>query len=172
MCNSVLQRSLEEEPIKIYLAGPLGFSEVGKTFHEDRIVSLLKSLGHFLHDPWEDRGDVAAVLAMPYGEERRKAWKAVNMKLGRKNQRLIDNCDLVFAVLDGVDVDSGTASEIGYAFARAKPIIGYRGDFRLSADNEGGIVNLQVEYFVRESGGTIIERLDQLPAAIEALSDG
>ena len=61
------------------------------------------------------------------------------------------------AVLDGADVDSGTAAEIGYAFARGKLIVGYRGDFRLSADNEGGTVNLQVEYFIRESGGTIVE---------------
>lgn len=115
---------------------------------------------------------MAAVLAMRYGPERRDAWKALNMELGRKNQRLIDDCDLVFAVLDGADVDSGTASEIGYAFAKSKPIIGYRGDFRLSADNEGGKVNLQVEYFIRESGGAIIEKLEQLPSAIGALSHG
>jgi nucleoside 2-deoxyribosyltransferase len=63
---------------------------------------------------------------------------------------------MVFAVLDGTDVDSGTAAEIGYAFAKGKPILGYRGDFRLSADNDGSIVNLQVEYFIRASGGTII----------------
>jgi nucleoside 2-deoxyribosyltransferase len=158
--------------MKIYLAGPLGFSEVGRAFHHSRIVSLLDSLGHILHDPWDDQGEVAGVLAMAYGGERRDAWKVLNMELGRKNQRLIDDCDLVFAVLDGVDVDSGTASEIGYAFARDKPILGYRGDFRLSGDNEGGIVNLQVEYFIRESGGTIITKLEELPGAIEALTHG
>lgn len=38
-------------------------------------------------------------------------------------------CSSAFAVLDGVDVDSGTAWEIGYAYARGKPIIGLRTDF-------------------------------------------
>lgn len=33
-----------------------------------------------------------------------------------------------------------------------RPIIGYRGDFRLSADNPGSIVNLQVEYFIALNG--------------------
>jgi hypothetical protein len=62
-------------------------------------------------------------------------------------------------VLDGVDVDSGTAAEIGSGFAKGKKIIGYRGDFSLSADNEGSIVNLQVEYFIEASGGAIVTRL-------------
>jgi len=61
------------------------------------------------------------------------------------------------AVLDGPDVDSGTAAEIDYACARGKPIIGYRGDFRLSADNIGSTVNLQVEYFIAASGGRIVK---------------
>ena len=37
--------------------------------------------------------------------------------------------DVANAVLDGTDVDSGTASEIGYAFAKGKAIVGYRGVF-------------------------------------------
>lgn len=77
---------------------------------------------------------------------------------------------MVFAVLDGTDVDSGTASEIGYAYALGKRILGYRGDFRLSADNEGSIVNLQVEYFIRASGGEIFNQIEGLPEAIQRIS--
>jgi nucleoside 2-deoxyribosyltransferase len=106
---------------------------------------------------------------MPYGEPRREAWRKLNRRIGAKNRDLIDACDLALAVLDGVDVDSGTAAEIGYAFAKSKPILGYRGDFRLSADNDGAIVNLQVEYFIRASGGTIIGRMDELAAALSAI---
>ena len=40
----------------------------------------------------------------------------------------VDASDLVVAVLDGVDVDSGTAWEIGYAYAKGKPVIGLRTD--------------------------------------------
>jgi nucleoside 2-deoxyribosyltransferase len=89
----------------------------------------------------------------------------LNAKIARANTDAIETCDIVFAVLDGADVDSGTAAEIGYAYARGKTILGYRGDFRLSADNEGSIVNLQVEYFIDRSGGFII-------SSITALRDG
>jgi nucleoside 2-deoxyribosyltransferase len=71
-------------------------------------------------------------------------------------------------VLDGTDVDSGTASEIGYAYARGKLIVGYRGDFRLSSDNEGGIVNLQVEHFIRASGGTIVSKASEIAEAFSS----
>jgi nucleoside 2-deoxyribosyltransferase len=130
----------------------------------------LEKLGHQLLDPWVDQGDVAAVLALPFGAERRAAWRKINPEIGRKNQHLIDECDMIFAVLDGADVDSGTAAEIGYGFAKHKPILGYRGDFRMSADNEGGIVNLQVEYFIRASGGDIISQISDLPAALARLT--
>ena len=75
-------------------------------------------------------------------------------------------------MLDGADVDSGTAAEIGYAFARGKLIVGYRGDFRVSADNEGALVNLQVEFFIRESGGTIVSRYEDLGPCLLSLHPG
>jgi nucleoside 2-deoxyribosyltransferase len=130
----------------------------------------LEERGHRILDPWADPGNVAAVLALPFGADRRDAWQKINPEIGRRNQRLIDECDMIFAVLDGTDVDSGTAAEIGYGFAKRKPILGYRGDFRLSADNEGGVVNLQVEYFIRASGGDIISQISDLPSAVAKLT--
>ena len=94
------------------------------------------------------------------------------MRIARTNQEAIDRAETVVAVLDGVDVDSGTAAEIGYAFARGKRIVGYRGDFRLAGDNEGAVVNLQVEYFVRASGGTIVTRLADVARALRRPSAG
>jgi nucleoside 2-deoxyribosyltransferase len=157
--------------MKIYTAGPLGFSEAGRVFHRDYVLPEVKRLGHEALDPWTpaDPSGTEAVLKMPYGEARREAWRALNVEIGTSNCAAIDACDLVFAVLDGADVDSGTAAEIGYAFAKAKPIIGYRGDFRLAADNEGSTVNLQVEYFIRASGGDIIPALGELEAALARL---
>ena len=49
-------------------------------------------------------------------------------KIGENNRRAIDVADRVLAVLDGADVDSGTAAEIGYAFAKGKPTYGYHLD--------------------------------------------
>jgi len=82
-------------------------------------------------------------------------------ELGRLNREAIDAADGVFAILDGVDVDSGTAAEVGYAFARGKYVSGLRTDFRLAGDNPGSIVNLQVEYFIHESGGRIVTTADE-----------
>jgi nucleoside 2-deoxyribosyltransferase len=84
----------------------------------------------------------------------------------------LDTARGVVAILDGPDVDSGTAAEIGYAFAKGKQIVGYRSDVRLSADNEGGIVNLQVEFFIRESGGTIVRRYEDLGPCLHSLVGG
>jgi nucleoside 2-deoxyribosyltransferase len=158
--------------MRIYVASPLGFSEAGRDFYDHRLIPQVKSLGHEVLDPWKltDREKIKAVRAMTYGTEKRAEWRRVNAEIGRNNQAAIDRCDAVFAVLDGADVDSGTACEIGYAFALGKPILGYRGDIRLSADNEGAIVNLQVEYFIRQSGGEIITRFTDLASALARIS--
>lgn len=158
--------------MRIYIAGPLGFSEAGSDFYSNTLIPKVKSLDHEVLDPWEltDSRKINGVRAMPYGPEKRQEWRRVNAEIGRNNHIALDRCDAVLAVLDGPDVDSGTASEIGYAFAKGKPILGYRGDFRLSADNEGAVVNLQVEYFIRQSGGEIITRFADLPPALARIS--
>ena len=156
---------------RIYMAGPLGFSEAGRHFHTSVLVPLVRRLGYEVLDPWSltDPGRIAAIRRLPFGARKRASWGRLNQEMGARNQAAIDRADGVVAVLDGVDVDSGTAAEIGYAFARGKPIVGYRGDFRLSADNEGSEVNLQVEFFIRESGGTIVKRHEDLKSSLRAL---
>lgn len=47
----------------------------------------------------------------------------------------VDDADAVVAIIDGADVDSGTAWEMGYAYARGKPVIGVRTDFRPGAED-------------------------------------
>ena len=157
--------------IRIYLAGPLGFSEAGRHFYNAVLVPFVSSLGYEVLDPWTltDPRKIEAVEKMPYGPEKREAWRQLNREIGANNRAAIDDARGVVAVLDGVDVDSGTAAEIGYAFARGKLILGYRGDFRLSADNEGSIVNLQVEFFIRQSGGTIVDRYEDLESSLRSL---
>lgn len=145
-------------PKTIYLASPLGFSESGSHFIRDILVPELTRQGLNVINPFDlvDPARIHTIVGMEAGLARVEAWRALNIEIGQGNVSAIDRCDAMLAVLDGADVDSGTASEIGYAFAKGKRIVGYRSDFRLSADNEGGIVNLQVEYFIRASGGTIV----------------
>jgi nucleoside 2-deoxyribosyltransferase len=165
------QTRMEGSAVKLYLAGPLGFSEAGRAFYNGEYVPKVKSLGFAVLDPWSltPQSEVDAVANMPEGAARREAWRKLNVTIAARNRAALDECDGVLAILDGVDVDSGTAAEIGYAFAKGKPILGYRGDFRLSADNEGATVNLQVEYFIRQSGGDIVKGLAELPNALQKI---
>jgi nucleoside 2-deoxyribosyltransferase len=151
-----------------YLASPLGFSEVGRFFYEKTLLPLVKEAGFEVLDPWTltPQTLIQPVLALPYGEEKRARWRSLNQVIGQNNAEAIRRCGVVIAVLVGTDVDSGTASEIGYAAALGKTILGYRGDFRLSADNEGSLVNLQVEYFIRQRGGEIVNSIDLLRQAL------
>jgi nucleoside 2-deoxyribosyltransferase len=155
----------------IYMASPLGFSEAGRHFYNSVLVPFVKGLGYDVLDPWAlgDQAKIEAVQRMPYGPEKREAWRKLNREIGATNRSAIERADGVIAVLDGTDVDSGTAAEIGYAFARGKLIVGYRGDFRLSADNEGSTVNLQVEFFIHESGGAIVSRYEDLKSCLRSL---
>ncbi len=135
---------------KCYLASPLGFSEVGRLFMKQRLVPFLKAMNLKVLNPWDfqDLNDeMESINTIQNFDKRVSRLRIINEAIARKNQSMIDEADILIAVLDGVDVDSGTASEIGYAYAKNKKVYGYRGDFRLSSDNIGSKVNLQVEYF-------------------------
>ncbi len=151
--------------MKIYIASPLGFSEIGKKFYYEELITLLVKEGFDVIDPWvlTPQAMISKVDGMEYGQKKKEAWKKLNKEIAERNADAIDSSDVLLAILDGTDVDSGTASEIGYAFAKGKTIFGYRGDFRLSGDNEGAEVNLQVEYFIKESGGEIIKNYSDIP---------
>ncbi|SBV96320.1 conserved hypothetical protein [uncultured Eubacteriales bacterium] len=59
----------------------------------------------------------------------------------RMNLERIDACDLVSANLNpfrGLEMDSGTAFEVGYAHARGKLIYGYMDDVRPMVEKLGG----------------------------------
>lgn len=157
--------------LKIYVAGPLGFSEAGRKFHYESLIPAIKNAGYKVLNPWvlTPKKVIDKVVGMSYGESKKKAWRKLNSVIGTNNEVAIRKSHGMVAVLDGPDVDSGTAAEIGFAYAFQKPILGYRGDFRLSADNEGGLVNLQVEYFIRRSGGTIITQINDLGKELKAI---
>ena len=158
---------------KIYLASPFGFSESGRKFYYEELIPLLIKEGYKVVDPWTltPVNKIKEVQGMEYGKDKKSSWQELNFEIASKNRDAIDSADLIIAILDGIDVDSGTASEIGYGFARGKKILGYRGDFRLSGDNEGAVVNLQVEYFIKESGGDIVTKIDDIPEVLAKLID-
>jgi nucleoside 2-deoxyribosyltransferase len=57
--------------------------------------------------------------------------------------KYLDNAKIVIAWLDGTDVDSGTAVELGYAFAKGKHIFGLLTDRRRWHENKiSGLNNM------------------------------
>lgn len=148
---------------RIYLASPLGFATSTNAFMDEAVRRLSDVVA--IENPWDDLrfvDEFAAVAELDSWSERVARLRVVNTELGRTNTERIDKSDAVFAILDGVDVDSGTAAEIGYAFAKGKTVYGLRTDFRLAGDNIGATVNLQVQYFIEQSGGRIVQTLDEL----------
>ena len=133
---------------KVYCASPLGFSESGRLYLEREIKPLFIKAGLVMIDPWSltDPVMIKNIFKIKDIVKRLQALKEMNSLIAENNINGINECDALFAVLDGSDVDSGTSAEIGYAFALGKKITAYRSDFRHTGDNEGATVNLQVEY--------------------------
>lgn len=124
----------------------------------DQMVASLREVVE-VENPWDDtrfESEFKAIALLDSVKERNERLEVINREIGRSNVERIEASDGVFAILDGVDVDSGTAAEIGYGYAKGKIVSGLRTDFRLAGDNEGAIVNLQVQYFIEESGGRIV----------------
>jgi nucleoside 2-deoxyribosyltransferase len=117
--------SLEQQMTKLYLAGPL-FSFAEQGFNAE-LARFLESQGFEVWLPQEH-------------EPRSQTARAIfDMDVAA-----IDWADMIVACMDGPDPDSGTAWECGYAFAKGKPIVCYRTDFRLSGDTQGAPYNLML----------------------------
>lgn len=157
---------------RIYLASPLGFAESTRGFMASLISSLSAHVD--IENPWDDtrfESEFAEIATLESFSERQKRLGVINTEIGRSNAERIDRCDAVFAILDGVDVDSGTAAEIGYGFALGKVVCGLRTDFRLAGDNLGAVVNLQVQYFIETSGGSVVTQAEELVALARDLDE-
>lgn len=146
---------------KIYVAGPNGFTDAGRLWHEQVVLPALATAGFDALDPWGGPADewIARALERSDHDERLAALRDVNHRIGKVNRAMIDDCDAVLANLEGTDVDSGTAAEVGYACGRGKPVFAFRPDFRNAGDNPGSQVNLQIEYFISASGGQVAPSL-------------
>ncbi len=136
----------------VYVASPFGFSPATRAYYERDLLPAIRGAGWHPHDPWADPdGSVAARFAMAgslIGSARRQALSEINREIAAANEQMIRGSHALFAVLDGTDVDSGTAAEIGFAAAIGRPAVGLRLDTRRTGDNDGATVNLQVEHWL------------------------
>jgi nucleoside 2-deoxyribosyltransferase len=158
---------------RVYVASPLGFTPAGRRYNEEDVLPALAAAGLEVLDPWlltpEVDAALAAALVAADGPERRTSLAEVDRRIGEANAALIRDADGILAVLDGTDVDSGTAAEIGFASALGKVVVGLRTDLRRTGDNDGAIVNLQVEYFIRATGGPVVTDLADAVGALARL---
>jgi nucleoside 2-deoxyribosyltransferase len=153
--------------LRVYVASPLGFTEAGRRWHDDVLLPAVRAVDLEPLDPWDHQGDpIGTALAVEDPAARRSALGAANATVAAANAEMIRIAAGMLAVLDGPDVDSGVAAEIGFAAALGRPAVGLRTDWRTAGDNEASIVNLQVEWFLASTGGTIETSLD---AALDAL---
>jgi len=130
---------------RLYLAGPL-FSEAERSYNAG-IGDLLRNHCFEVFLPQES-GDNCALRGR---DEHRRIFT--------KNGRAIHDADIVVAIIDGADADSGTAWEMGYAAAIKKPVIALRTDFRMTGSHER--VNLMLE-----QGATVVTDKRGLLAAL------
>lgn len=114
---------------RVYLAAPL-FSQAERSFNS-YLSRLLKENLFEVYLP-QDAGDDAAVRGL-----------RVQKDLFSLNKQAIDQADIIVAVIDGADADSGTAWEMGYAHASGKIMVALRTDFRRVGVTER--VNLMLE---------------------------
>lgn len=150
---------------RVYVAGPLGFSDSGRSHYEEEILQRLREAGVEPVDPWRH--------PPPAGGSGSDELHEATRTYGAQNAADIRASDAVLAILDGSDVDSGTAAEVGYACALGKPVVGLRTDLRRSGENDTVVVNLQVQWFVESSGGRIERGAEAAVAAVlDVLSPG
>ena len=74
----------------------------------------------------------------------------------------LDRANVVVAVLDGADPDSGTCWEAGYAYAKGIPVIGLRTDWRPAED---GTANCMLT----RSCHAVVSDTDGLITALQAV---
>ncbi len=157
----------------VYVASPYGFSIATRGFYDAVLLPAIVAAGWSPLDPWADLdGAIDASFAEAQWmspDSRVKALRQINRSLGQANEDLIRQADALFAVLDGTDVDSGTAAEIGFAAGLGKPTIGLRLDTRQTGDNDGTIVNLQVQHFIESRGGRIERSVEDAVNALAGL---
>jgi nucleoside 2-deoxyribosyltransferase len=82
----------------------------------------------------------------------------------------IDLADVVVAVLDQADPDSGTGWECGYAFRAGRPIVGLRTDLRAAGDDPAARTNLMLSRSCQEIIQLPLEKRDDIKWVAEKIA--
>jgi nucleoside 2-deoxyribosyltransferase len=135
---------------KIYLSGPL-FSR-GEIAWGERVRSFLKDRLENAEIIWPHE-----IVPCHAGPE----------QIFQANVQALLECDIMVAMLDGPQVDDGSAWEVGYFFMQGKKILGIRTDLRRAGESDNSRVNLMIECSCQEIAGS----LEELAAFLKRLVD-
>ena len=117
----------------IYQAGPL-FTGAEQSFHRE-LAARLRMAGHTVIWP----GDLLTAKQIAEAEAHAPSL------IFNACREAIDRCTVMVALLDGAQVDDGTAWEIGYAYARGIPVYGIRTDARRAGETQYSYVNSMIQ---------------------------
>lgn len=158
---------------KLYLAGGYGFREIERIGIQPLIDIVGKKFELIL--PFEKSKHLGSVL-MNLGNELRserpsaspakilQKMQEINFQIGKQNEDLIRECNRILAIVDGPDAEAGAAAECGFGYALGRRCDAYRNDFRQSGENAACITTLQLEYFIRASGGIFFFSFEEVKA--------
>jgi nucleoside 2-deoxyribosyltransferase len=110
----------------VYIAGPL--YTPAERAQIEKIGEICKAKGFATYLPHKDGG------IYPGNGPTKKFFDS--------DLKAMNKCNFCIAVLDGFDVDSGTSFEIGYIYAKRKPVIGLLIDIRFPNPEEQ--INLMI----------------------------
>jgi len=131
----------------VYLAAPL-FSEAERNYNLS-IAGLLR------------KNFFDVFLPQETGDDSETRNKEEQSRIFADNLTALKNSDILIAIIDGADADSGTSWEMGYASALGKKVIALRTDFRRSSSHEK--VNLMLE-----ESSTVVTSAEELLEAIKS----
>src|SRR5260370_37173139 len=114
--------------MRAYIAGPL-FNE-GERWWKAEIGSRVRKLGFTTYVPQRDGVKLEN--------------KSDVLKIFESDKNALIQADLIVANLDGMDVDSGTAWELGFAEGLGKHCVGVYTDWRLHFKYQ--TVNLMIQF--------------------------
>lgn len=135
---------------RIYLAGPL-FSQAEIDWASRLKEQIERSLGDGVEVIWPHE------IASGPGD--------VIFKI---NRSALEGCPLMVAILDGSQVDDGTAWELGFHHALfGKAAIGIRTDCRKAGESKDVRVNLMIEHSCRSIVKHVGELVEELERALE-----
>jgi nucleoside 2-deoxyribosyltransferase/predicted secreted protein len=119
---------------RVYFAAPL-FSEGERAYN----LSIAQILRNNFFDVF---------LPQEVGDDSHTRNKEEQSWIFSENLKALEKADIIVANIDGADADSGTAWEMGHAYAQKKQVIALRTDFRRAGLYEKANLMLEQSSFV------------------------